>query len=324
MIWRDLKWEQRIPTLLLETTKNNQATGQVQRIPLHPGSFLGITTATAELEAAGISTQKFCAGYAHALNHTTGFTTVPCPQHALLSTGKQCRVCQGLDEFSAIHGIHRGAVLTPAAQAYASIEHWLYIATFPDGSSKVGTASAHSKTRRLDEQAVATATYIGKAHDGRQVRIWEDLVSTQTGLVQAKLVSTKYRAWTKPLPAERIKIAHQQAVALANWSLQETVLLEPEFIAQEQIISERWVPSIAMNRAYSSLASNAPQPLAAYPSLLGSTHGFYINGATGKFLTAHFGDPDCAFMINTAQLNHRAVLPYDQLTAQPHTQNSLF
>ena len=48
-------------------------------------------------------------------------------------------------------------------RAYAATPHRLYIATFPDGTSKVGTSSQASTPRRLDEQAPAIATYIAQA-----------------------------------------------------------------------------------------------------------------------------------------------------------------
>lgn len=322
-IWRDLKWIDRIPTALIELLDGGVPTGQVERIQLTPGCFIGLNASAEAVESAGLSTQRYCAGFAKALVDGVGFEQVSCPEHSLIEKGKQCARCEARDEFSAIHGLHRGSIMNDAAQKYADLEHWLYIATFPDGTSKVGTSSLHSKPRRLDEQAVACATYVAHAKDGKEVRVWEDLVSREAGLVQGKLVSAKYKAWTDPRPAAELKTAHEQAVSLAHWTLQEAALLD-DLLEEDQIITEPWVPSTAMNRAYASLRAENPEPVSGYQSLLGTANGFYVIGAAGKFLVVHFGDPDAAFLVNTYDLANRAVLPYDQLAEQPTVQNSLF
>lgn len=323
LIFRDLKWVDRSPVLIVEPLNDGTPSGELQRISLTPDAFVGFDFSLSSLDDRNISDQRFCAGYAKASDEYTGFYTVACPDSAQITQGKQCPRCLALDEFSAMHGIHRGARLTSAAEDYAELEHLLYIATFPDGTSKVGTASAHSKPRRLDEQAVACATYVAHATDGRQVRIWEDLVTREAGLVQTKQARAKYKAWTSPLPATEIKEAHDKAVALASWSLQEAALFE-DYIEEDQIIAEKWQPSPAMQRAYSSLAADGPGSLHAYTSLLNNTGGFYVNGAVGKFLVAHFGSSDTAFLINMSEVANRAFIVTDQMTDEPTTQSSLF
>lgn len=321
-IFRDLQWIDRAPRLLVELIRDARPSGELHKLALKPGDFLGINTLAQDITAAGLSVDRYCAGYAKAQATQAGFFTVSCPDSARISRGKQCPRCLALDEFSAMHGVHRGARLTPAAQAYADLDHWLYIATFPDGTSKVGTASARSKPRRLDEQAVATATYIGHAKDGAQVRIWEDLVSQEAQLVQAKQVGAKYKAWTQPRSVADIYSAHQKAVALAHWSLQEAALFE-DYIDQEQIMSEPWKPSAAMTLAYDSLKDGAER-LHAFSRLVDATHGFYVTGATGKFLTAHCGNEQVNFLVNLAEITHRAVLVTGQVSEQPLSQTALF
>ncbi|QRZ62449.1 hypothetical protein [Rothia sp. ZJ932] len=320
VIFRDLKWVDRAPTLVLETTQDVRPTGALTQVPLTPGAFLGFSTIKTDLQATGLSTNRYCAGYAQASHQYVGFEHRPCPNTAPITTGKQCSRCIALDEFSAMHGIHRGARLLPAAQAYASLDHWLYIATFPDGTSKIGTASAHSNPRRLDEQAVAFATFIGHANDGAQVRIWEDFISKETGLVQAKQARAKYKAWCSPLPHDRVEKAHSQAVALARWSLQEAALFE-DFITEDQIIDQPWQPSSAMESTYSALKAGW---LNALPTLVDRECGFYVSGATGKFLTVHHGDPALPFLVNLTELSNRALLPHHQPSEQPLSQSSLF
>lgn len=323
LIFRDLKWIDRSPTMVVEPLIDGTPSGELERISITPNAFIGVDFSSAALASRGISDQRFCAGYAKAREEHAGFYTVACPHSATIAQGKQCPQCLALDEFSAMHGIHRGARLTSAAEDYAELEHWLYIATFPDGTSKVGTASAHSKPRRLDEQAVACATYVAHANDGRQVRIWEDLVTREAGLVQAKQARAKYKAWTSPLPASEIKEAHEKAVALATWSLQEAALFE-DYIEEDQIIAEKWQPSPAMKSAYSSIAEGNDGSLHTFEPLLNSPRGFYINGATGKFLVAHFGNSEAVFLVNLAEVANRAFIVTDTVTEEPTTQGSLF
>ncbi|GGH57913.1 hypothetical protein [Rothia aerolata] len=323
LIFRDLKWVDRVPHAVVETVEDAAPSGRLSRVELSPGSFLGFSTVLPSIEAEGLSTERYCAGYSKALVEGVGFSVEPCPDSAVISKGKQCARCEARDEFSAMHGIHRGAALTPAAESYASLEHWLYVATFPDGTSKVGTTSLFSKPRRLDEQAVACATYVAHATDGRQVRIWEDLVSKEAGLVQVKQVRSKYKAWTSPLASSELSTAHEKAVSLATWTLQEAALFE-DFIDEEQLMDEKWQPSLSMNRAYESLWAENPAPLNTYSSLLDSQQGFYFVGATGKFAVVHFGNPDHAFLVNLAELQNRAILPHDSLTQEPQSQASLF
>ena len=83
-------------------------------------------------------------------------------------------------------------------RAYAMLEHRLYIATFPDGTHKVGTSSLHSTPRRLDEQAVATATYIALAPDGLAIRRAEDAVTALAKIPQVKQVASKVPRLDEP------------------------------------------------------------------------------------------------------------------------------
>lgn len=210
--------------------------------------------------------------------------------------------------------------MNEAALAYVNLEHYLYIATFPDSTSKVGTASLHSNPRRLDDQAVAAATFVARADTGIIVRQLEDLVSQEANLTQFKRASTKYKAWVDPASTERLKSEHYMAVENATWALEDAL----DTIDGFDITADRWVPSVAMSRAYASLRAENPEPLTAYPTLTEGTHGFYITGGTGKFLTAHFGDPDQTFLINTAELSNRACHQHGELTPPASVQESLF
>ena len=212
-------------------------------------------------------------------------------------------------------------------RAYAMLEHRLYIATFPDGTHKVGTSSLHSTPRRLDEQAVATATYIALAPDGLAIRRAEDAVTALAKIPQVKQVASKYRAWTNPLPGAQLRTAHQEAVARAREALAELARTDPE--APLTALDEPWIPSLAMNRPYAALRAQSPEPLAPCDSGLGApgtesgSAGFFCTGAAGQFLSAHTGDADAAFLVNTAAWRNVLVEPAQEFT-RVRVQGSLF
>lgn len=313
-IWRDLKWVNRAPEVQVEPCIDGTPDGTLLSVPLTPESFLGVAVIPEDSASGG----RYCSGFALARTDTAGFRHLPCPTSQPIVKGRQCDRCLGRDEFAPIHRVHMGARMTEAALAYVNLEHYLYIATFPDGTSKVGTASAHSNPRRLDEQAVAFATFVARADDGRIVRMLEDLVSRESNLTQFKRASTKYRAWIDPLPADQLKSEHYMAVESATWALEDAELDGFE------LLQNRWHPSAAMSRAYASLRADDRLPLAGYESLAAGSHGFFITGGAGKFLTAHCGDPEASFLVNTADLANRACTLFDGLTPPASFQTSLF
>lgn len=315
-VWRDITWRERAPVLTVEPLQAGKPAGQVHTLPITPGAFLGVRVLQPGEESAG----TYCTGYAQAKTDGPGFTHLPCPSSALVPKGKQCPTCLARDEFAPIHRVHLGAQMTPAALDYVNLEHFLYIATFPDATSKVGTASLHSNPRRLDDQAVATATIIARAQTGIIVRQLEDFVSRDANLSQFKHASTKYRSWVNPLTPAEIKSAHYMAVEAATWALEDAA----DTISGFQPLAEPWVPSLAMGRAYASLRAENPEPLYAYPSLTEGEHGFYVTGGTGKFLTAHTGNPEETFLVNTATLSNKACASVGGLIHQESSEPRLF
>ncbi|MDO5750700.1 MAG: hypothetical protein Q4P78_05790 [Rothia sp. (in: high G+C Gram-positive bacteria)] len=264
---------------------------------------------------------------AHRAAHGVRIQRVPCPENTRITRGKQCERCAARDEFTAIHGVHRGATLSAGMRAYAAQEHSLYVATFPDGSSKVGTVSARSNPRRLDEQAVATATLIAHASNGADIRRAEDAVSENTELVQVKQLASKYRAWLNPLPGVSLRAAHEQAVIAAREALLNSGLMgavgQSHSYAVEPL-EQPWIPSPAMTRPYASLRAQSPEPLGEFPSLLESEgFGFFCTGATGKFLSVHTGDADAALLANAGVLANKLLVLEDSLS-RVETQAALF
>lgn len=358
LIWRQIRWSNRRPLVEVEPVvpggaaegahnRASQAAGEstpsqesspAQRgvpsgvriqIPLTPGAYLGLRIPR---DSEG-ELYRYCAGYTTGTSNDTapesaGIRRVPCPEGTRIQRGQQCPRCTARDEFTALHSAHLyPGTLTESMRAYAMLEHRLYIATFPDGTHKVGTSSLHSTPRRLDEQAVATATYIALAPDGLAIRRAEDAVTALAKIPQVKQVASKYRAWTNPLPGTQLRVAHQEAVARARKVLAELARTEPE--VPLTALDEPWIPSLAMNRPYAALRTQSPEPLAPCDSGLGDsgtesgTAGFFCTGAAGQFLSAHTGDADAAFLVNTAAWRNVLVEPAQEFT-RVRVQGSLF
>ncbi|WP_455118461.1 hypothetical protein [Rothia mucilaginosa] len=361
LIWRQIRWSNRRPLIEVEPVvprgvaegahnRASQAAGEsdpkqenspAQRgvpsgvriqIPLTPGAYLGLRIPR---DSEG-ELYRYCAGYTTGTSNdaapesagisggaSVGIRRVPCPEGARIRRGQQCPRCTARDEFTALHSaqLYPGT-LTESMRAYAMLEHRLYIATFPDGTHKVGTSSLHSTPRRLDEQAVATATYIALAPDGLAIRRAEDAVTALAKIPQVKQVASKYRAWTNPLPGAQLRTAHQEAVARAREALAELARTEPE--VPLTALDEPWIPSLAMNRPYAALRTQSPEPLAPCDSGLESgAAGFFCTGAAGQFLSAHTGDADAAFLVNTAAWRNVLVEPAQEFT-RVRVQGSLF
>ncbi|MFC8045393.1 DUF2797 domain-containing protein [Nocardia sp. NPDC057353] len=158
-------------------------------------------------------TGPFCLGRAvfAASGEVTG---QDCPGARRAVTGRQCAECAAADEFRFIHHVHRGGYVPDGLREYVARPHWVYIATFADGSSKVGTAVHARKRTRLDEQGAVRATYLAWADSGVTAREYEDLVSGALDIVQSKRRSAKLTALARPRPAAEIERAH-------GWAVQE-------------------------------------------------------------------------------------------------------
>ena len=358
LIWRQIRWSNRRPLIEVEPVvpggvpegvhnRASQAEGEstpnqerspAQRgvpsgvriqISLTPGAYLGLRIPR---DSEG-ELYRYCAGYTtgtsnDAAPESAGIRRVPCPEGTRIQRGQQCPRCTARDEFTALHSAHLyPGTLTESMRAYAMLEHRLYIATFPDGTHKVGTSSLHSTPRRLDEQAVATATYVALAPDGLAIRRAEDAVTALAKIPQVKQVASKYRAWTNPLPGAQLRVAHQEAVARAREALAELARTDPE--VPLTALDEPWIPSLAMNRPYATLRAQSPEPLAPCDPGLGDSGtedgaaGFFCTGAAGQFLSAHTGNADAAFLVNTAAWRNVLVEPAQEFT-RVRVQGSLF
>ena len=122
-----------------------------------------------------------------------------CRQRASSASAALCWTTPGSSTTSTA-----AAVCRPGCATYLMQQHWLYVATFAGGASKVGTASHLRKWNRLAEQGAVVARYVARAEDGRVVRILEDMVTQEAGLTQQVRSAAKEEALVQPLSRIRL------------------------------------------------------------------------------------------------------------------------
>ncbi|MCZ2402140.1 DUF2797 domain-containing protein [Paenarthrobacter sp. Z7-10] len=241
----------------------------------------------------------------------------PCAGAAPAARGYQCGSCFARDDFRLVHNVHRdtgpGAALPPGLASYLSQEHWLYIATFADGSSKVGTASSRSKFSRLAEQGAVVACYVAAAQDGRIVRILEDAVSGGLSLTQRIRAAVKSAALLAPRPDHELSsINDRQAGAVREF-------LKSVNLAGFRIVDEEW------KRPSFGAALCRPGTRYAYPQALESgAHGLQLVSLLGSCALVRLDASDADFLLDLGRLKGRTIRPGNFCSAAPALQERLF
>jgi Protein of unknown function (DUF2797) len=263
---RGVSWSDRRPHL--ELTDDEFRLG---RLPL-VGRRLGI-----RLVAPG----PYCLGYSGDVGGV--LTRVACPRHNLATSGQQCEECVAKDEFRFVHHAHLGGYVPDALAAYLKQPHWVYVATFADATSKVGTASDGRQAARLDEQGAAMATYVARVPDGRVARVIEDAVTERTGLVQVKRRAAKVAALERPAAPAAVRAEHRDAVEPAR----EVVRSSPEGGGVDPA-EAAWTRPEATDGFFTDVPTGGWLP---YPhDLRTGDHGFHIDAVAGSTLLARLRD----------------------------------
>jgi hypothetical protein len=192
-------------------------------------------------------------------------------------------------------------------------EHWLYVATFADGASKVGTASNLRKWNRLAEQGAVVARYVARTVDGRVVRILEDMVTRDTGLGQQVRSTAKAEALTEPRPGAELDAINSGLAAKVRAALSQAA------IDGFQVVEEEWV------RPAQAAALCAPAARHAYPHALETgQHGFKVAALCGPNALAALPGTDAQFVVNLGRLAARAIVLGDFASDVPAVQEPLF
>lgn len=277
--------------------------GAFTQLPLHPGARLGFRVE---------NTGRSCLGHIR-VHSSTRRDHVLCAARTSAAKGKQCERCFMLDEARLMHDFHRGGRVTPGLRDYLMQEHWLYVATFAGGATKVGTASGPRKWNRLAEQGAAVARYVAHAADGRVVRILEDLVTTNAGLTQQVRSAAKAEALLRPSPPDELDAINARASGEARGLLARTA------VEGFEAVDERWERPAQAGPLFEFAARHAyPHPLDR------GQHGFEIAALSGPNALVRLEGTDAAFVVNLGQLAARTIVPGDYASEVPAVQESLF
>lgn len=299
-VWHGITWATGAPTLLVANTETTDL------------EHVAVSDLELGIQVSG--TDRWCTGRYRFVD-TVGVAPVPCPTGAPASTGGQCASCLKRDEFRFAHHFHTGGPVTAALEAYMSQPHWLYIATFAGGLSKVGTAAALRKRSRLDEQGPVCATYLAEVVDGRVVRRLEDALTRQAGLAQS-VRGTRKLAALADLDLHHTQAAHTEAVTAATEALGALGVPPSE---------EPWTPPAEA----SALLAPHDQQRAVYPhDLRNGHHGLRIEACAGSQVLARLSSDSATDAVRyIADLNAakgRRVLAGHFSSPETATQAALF
>ncbi|MGX5715353.1 DUF2797 domain-containing protein [Arthrobacter sp. MAHUQ-56] len=278
--------------------------GEFRQLGLHAGERLGF-----EVVGPG----KSCLGHV-VVRSAARRDHILCATGEPAARGKQCERCFMLDESRLMHDFHRGGRVTPGLRDYLMQEHWLYVATFAGGATKVGTASGPRKWNRLAEQGAAAARYVARAEDGRVVRILEDMVTSEAGLTQQVRSAAKADALLQPLPPRQLDAINTRAAG------QVRALLARAAVDGFETVEEQWLRPARADALHGTGAFRH-----AYPHPLDAgRHGFDLAAVSGPNALARLDGTDAEFVVNLSQLAARTIVPGNYASAVPALQESLF
>lgn len=299
---RGISWSPDGPALSLTTDDGGAA-----RLPLLPGQWLRFHVVT-----GGGVPARHCLGYMQVQGPEESMHHA-CPTRQAAERGYQCGTCFAKDEMRQMHDVHRGGFVPAGLRRYLEQPHWLYIATFADGTTKVGTASQRSKWSRLAEQGAVAAQYVAQAQDGTVVRLLEDAVSQTQGLTQFVRAAAKKTALLNPRPAAEL-MRHNQQVAGAVRAFLATDH-RPGFVVVEQM----WQGSDFSNGILGSLSRiGYPQPLDA------GAHGMRLDSMLGGVALVKLDDAEPAFLADLGSLRGHKIRFGSFATDIPALQEALF
>lgn len=262
---------------------------------------------------------RWCLG--HQLVHDrTHRTHVPCPSQNQISHGTQCDGCAAADQTRAMHDFHRSGRAGVGLRDYLMQEHWLYIASFANGATKVGTAANPSKWRRLAEQGAICASYVGWAADGAQIRILEDTVTRELGFTQQVRAQAKVRGLLESHTSATDLAALTEAKAASARKLIAGLpgLGESTF----KSITENWQPPLLATELIAGWNTNALQ---SYPAdLSAGEHGYVVASVLGQTLGVKLGSATEVFVLDATKLKGRKLQLGNYSTDSPAIQASLF
>lgn len=298
---RGITWSADGPALALTTDDGGL------RLPLGPGLWLRFRVEY----GAGVPA-RYCLGFSVVLGPNDA-EHHSCPTLQAAERGYQCGSCFARDDFRFMHDFHRSGIGPPGLKAYLAQPHWLYIATFADGTVKVGTASQRSKWSRLAEQGAIVARYVAHARDGSVVRMLEDAVSAELGLTQFVRGAAKFASLLQPKPEAELDAVNATASDAAHAFLSTCALDGFE------TVTERFdLGPFAAAVARSDRRIAYPLPLSC------GEHGMRLDSMVGSYALVALDDTGTAFLADLAGLKGHKIQFGDYATEVPALQESLF
>ena len=165
----------------------------------------------------------------------------------------------------------------------------LYLASFRDGSIKVGTSTSGRSVERFLEQGAWRARWVADTTDGYRVRELEDLVTEELGLVQAVTSRRKKAGLITPRPDSQLDRT------LDDLTDRVHALLDLPGAPLATQCNMPWTNP--------AIDSGAAEGAIAYPlDLKSGVHAFEIDDVVGKLaIASRPGGPD-RFVIDLAPL----------------------
>ncbi|MFE7485011.1 DUF2797 domain-containing protein [Streptomyces sp. NPDC057552] len=236
----------------------------------------------------------------------------PCPDMAPASTGAQCAACLARDEFRFAHHAHTGGPVPEALALYLAQPHWLYVATFADGTTKVGTAAGPRRRSRLDEQGPLFATYLAKGPDGNAVRFVEDALTRRLDLPQTVRSTIKLQSLARLRDTAQARGAHAEHVRRATEVLSELGI--PAHLCP-------WTPPEPCH-----LATTPGTDRAVYPhDLREGEHGLRVLSLAGSLALVTLTDSSLTYLLDLSTLKGRRITLGAHFRSPPATvQPALF
>ncbi|WP_026546321.1 DUF2797 domain-containing protein [Paenarthrobacter nicotinovorans] len=303
MLVHGVAWDSPSPALRLFAPA-----GEFTDVALARGSALGLR----------VFPGLWCLG--HTKVHGPGDRThVPCRASSPAERGKQCGACFARDDSRLMHDFHRGNPVPAGLRAYLMQPHWLYVATFANGATKVGTASAPRKWNRLAEQGAVHASYVAHTGDGRVVRILEDMVTHELGLVQQVRSAAKVAGLVEPRAAVELLALNRRHAGRVR------ELLAGLTMTGYSVVEEEWERPGLAGPLCTAGAGRHPYP-ATFDA---GGHGLRVQALSGAIALA--GLPDVSgnevegsFVADLGALKGRKIEFGPYLTEIPALQDSLF
>lgn len=308
-------WRSGRPVLALHTPD-----GRPAPLPLAPDTALGWRVLAEDT--------RWCLGW-WSVTDVERRRHHPCPGQRPAENGYACAQCADRDEVRPQHDSHRSGRMGAGLRRYLAQPHWLYVATFADGTTKIGTASDTSRHHRLVEQGALHARYVARTRDGLVVRVLEDAVSAALGLPQAVRSAAKAAALAAfPSPGRLTAADGQGGVLEADGGLAGVNAQAADRV--RSVLGDVAVDGFAVADrcwerppAFEQFLAGLPAPVYPLDPAAGE-HGVRVLAVLGPTLLAAVPPAGERFLIDLARLRGRRLQLGGYSAALPARQPTLF